>query len=491
MNALTSPALAAALLLAGTTLATTPTFAATSQVSAPPALAGPALRYEGELVVVTPPPARGAVTNPGKGWVAYGTVASQPREVLDLVSLGYTRYRWGNLEPKEGVYKWEIIDRDIQAWTAAGKDFAFGVAGASSHSADFWVSPKWVFDAGAKYDTFDLKDPKLRTTGTPGKKLVPAFDDPVYLEKLERFVKALAARYDGHPRVAFIDIRSYGNWGEAHMHPFRKADIAPEVFQRHLQMHRDAFRQTRLVVPAGNKKFEAMYDWAVSVGIGVRRDGICGNSNGSETIPCDGIMPGVFELFGHYDMLKDMGWWDGRQDKKGYGFRLEECVERGKPTYCDLSRGGKSGLNLLRSEPELITRLANRLGYHLVLVEARYPRSMVRNQTGALRLTWENRGVARMFEPAQVSFALLNARGKVVEVCPATVSQPSAWKSDSPVTVAEPIQFRQAAEGEYRLAVGIRRPADALKPSIKLGNEMECLGGWHVLGPVKLTSAAP
>ena len=450
----------------------------------------PAFRHDGETVIVTPPPARRPVINPGKGWAAYGSARSQPREVLDLVSLGYTRYRWGTLEPQEGVYNWEIIDQDIADWAAAGKDFAFGVACASSHSTDFWVSPKWVFDAGAKYDTFDLQDPKLRTTGTPGKKLIPVFDDPVFLEKLERFVKAMAARYDGHPRIAFIDIRSYGNWGEAHMHPFRKPDIAPEIFQRHLQMHRDAFRQTRLVIPGGNRKYEALYDWAVSVGIGMRRDGICGNSNGSETLRCDGIMPCVFELFGHYDMLKELGWWDGKKDKNGYGHRLEECVERGKPTYCDLSRGGKSGLNLLRTEPELITRLANRLGYHLVLLEARYPRTLVRHPTDTIRLTWENRGVARMFVPAQVSFALLNAEGKVVEVCDATASQPSAWKSDSPVNVTDPIQFEQAPNREYRLAIGIRRPTDAMKPSLKLGNEMETIDGWHVLGPVKLAQSA-
>lgn len=448
-------------------------------------LSAAALRFEGDLAIVTPPPAQGPVINPGKGWVAYGSVRNQPREVLDLVSLGYTRYRWGNLEPQEGVFKWEIIDQDIAAWAAAGKDFAFGVACASTHSNDFWVSPQWVFDAGAKYDTFDLQDPKLRTTGTAGKKLVPVFDDPIFLAKLERFIRALAARYDGHPRIAFLDIRSYGNWGEAHMHPFRKPDIAPELFQRHLQIHRDAFRRTRLVVPGGNRKFEPLFDWAVSVGIGLRRDGICGNSNGSETLRCDGIMPGVFELFGPYDMLKDLGWWDGRKDRNGYGHRLEECVERGRPTYCDLSRGGKSGLQLLHDEPELVTRLANRLGYHLVLVEARFPRTLGRRQPGRLQLTWENRGVARLFVPAQVSFALLDAGGAVVEMVDATASCPSEWKSDVPVTVAETLPFRGAPAGAYRLAVGIRRPDDGRAPSIRLGNALERAGGWQVLGPVQ------
>jgi hypothetical protein len=491
MIAAVSPILATTLLIVAVLTSPLRAAAARPPQDLSPAPAGPILRHDGGLTIVTPPLASGVVLNPGKGWVAYGSAKGQPREVLELVSLGYTRYRWGNLEPQEGVFNWEIIDRDIEAWAAVGKEFAFGVACASSHSNDFWVTPKWVFDAGAKYDSFDLQDPKLRTTGTPGKKLVPVFDDPIFLAKLERFVRAMAARYDGHPRVAFIDIRSYGNWGEAHMHPFRQPDIAPADFRRHLQMHRDAFRQTRLVVPGGNRKFEPLFDWAVSVGIGMRRDGICGNSDGRETLRCDGIMPGVFELFGHYDMLRDLGWWDGRKDNKGYGHRLEDCVERGKPTYCDLSRGGKSGLELLKAEPALVARLANRLGYHLVLREARYPTTLDNKRTHPVRLTWENRGVARMFVPARVSFALLDSRDQVVAVCDATASRPADWKSDSSTTVEDLVQFRSAPAGTYRLALGLRLPADNLKPTIKLGSTLECHDGWHVLGPVLLAAGAP
>ena len=32
------------------------------------------------------------------------------------------------------------------------------------------------------------------------------FDDPVFLEKLDHFLAAAAARYDGKPELAFIDI---------------------------------------------------------------------------------------------------------------------------------------------------------------------------------------------------------------------------------------------------------------------------------------------
>ena len=69
-----------------------------------------------------------------------------------------------------------------------------------------------------------------------------------------------------------------------------------------------------------------------------------------------GIAPAVLELFGPYEFLKEQGWWFGRdkENRKGYGHKLEDCVEIGKPSYIDLSRGGRSGLELLNAESELL-----------------------------------------------------------------------------------------------------------------------------------------
>jgi hypothetical protein len=446
----------------------------------------PLITYDGENAIVTPSSSTNAIVNPGKGWAIYGSPASQPPEVMEIASLGYTRYRWGNIEPEEGVYKWESIDKDINAWKKAGKDFSFGIACASTHSLDFWVTPKWVFDAGAKYDTFNLKDPRMSTTGVAGLKLVPVFDDPVFLKKLDHFIRALAARYDGNPNLAFIDIRSYGNWGEGHMYPFGKPDISAEKLKEHIMIHRNAFHKTLLILPWGSPRFDPVYEWAVSLGIGIRRDGICGNSNGSETSICSGKMPGVFEFFGNYEMMEKLGWWYGKKDDQGRGFRLDECVETGMPTYCDLSRGGQSGLKLLKSEPELVAELTNRIGYHFVLIEAIYPRTIISGKDFSVFSKWENRGVTQIYIPSKVAFALISTDGKVLQVCDAAGSIPSSWKSDTPASATDKLIFSKISPGNCKLAVGICRPGDGLIPSIKLGIEQKIIGGWYELGPVRV-----
>ena len=438
-------------------------------------------------IIVTPTQTTNAIVNPGKGWVLYGSVKNQPAEVLSFGSLGYIRYQWGKIEPEEGVYRWDIIDNDIKAWVDAGKQFAFGVMCANTHSSEFWVTPKWVFDAGAKYDTFELKDPKLSTTGTPGLKLVPVFDDPIFMKNLTRFIKALAARYDGNPNITFIDIRSYGNWGEGHTYPFGKPDISPEKYKEHIQIHRDAFHKTLLQLPTGTKtEYLPVYDWAVSIGIGLRRDGICGNSDGSEVSGCAGKMASVFEFFGNYEMMEKLGWWYGKKDDQNRGFKLDDCVTIGKPTYCDLSRGGKSGLELLKREPLLVNELTNRLGYHFVITQAKYPKSISSGIKTSVTLNWVNKGVTNIFIPSKVAFALIASDGKVVSVCDATASKPALWNPDVPVSIVDKILFDKIKPDKYTLAVGICQPNDGIKPSIKLGIDLKTTDGWYELGPIKV-----
>jgi len=44
----------------------------------------PLITYEGNMVVVTPAHSTVPIVNPGKGWAGYGSVASQPPDVLKI-----------------------------------------------------------------------------------------------------------------------------------------------------------------------------------------------------------------------------------------------------------------------------------------------------------------------------------------------------------------------------------------------------------------------
>lgn len=435
--------------------------------------------------VVTPPLSTNVLINPGKGWVAYGKNPPSSARLLSLAGAGYARYSWGDIEPNDGDFRWAAIDDAIAAWSKAGRQFAFGVMCASTHSAKDrpFVTPEWVFKAGAKRIEMDLA-PNRATTGTPGHKIAPVFDDPIFLEKLKRFIEAFGARYDGNPAIAFVDVRSYGNWGEGHMHPFKVPDISPQKLQEHITMHRAAFKKTPLVIPWGSHKFDPIYDSAVAAGMGIRRDGICGNSDGSETSRCLGRTLAVFEFFGAYQWMKEIGWWEGKRDSNGYGHRLADCVEKGAPSYIGpLNQGGKDGTLMVDEDRALVERLANRMGYHFVLRRAALPSTIRPGVPAQFDLEWENLGIAPILIPCSVSLALVDHEGRVLDICPSPASRPAEWPPGKPVPIDDTVAFRKAPRGDQRLAIGILRPGET-RPSIRLGIDVPTADGWHVLAPI-------
>ena len=163
--------------------------------------------------VVTPQAVPDVLVNPGKGWVLYGMRPTFPPEILALSSTAYSRFEWAWLNPAEDVYDWSALDQAIAAWKAQGKKFAFGVMCLSSSNREVYATPKWVFDAGAKGKIEHLGELKDHVLGTPGEKMVPDFADPIFQNKLRKFINALAARYDGSPDIAYIDVRSLWQLG--------------------------------------------------------------------------------------------------------------------------------------------------------------------------------------------------------------------------------------------------------------------------------------
>jgi hypothetical protein len=131
-----------------------------------------------------------------------------------------------------------------------------------------------------------------------------------------------------------------------------------------------------------------------------------------------------------------------------------------------------------------VERLSNRIGYHFHLQRAAYP-----GRAGgpfAIELTVTNRGVAPVYIPCAVAFALLDDRDqRLATVWPDGIAprqwQPGAAKSE---TVA--LDFGAVPAGSYRLACAITAKRDEPQPYIRLGTELPVVDGWYVLGRIAL-----
>lgn len=165
--------------------------------------------YNGKTMVETYDVADEVLINPGKGWVQQNDINS-----ANYISVIYERIDWADIEIEDGVYNWDRIDNNLNLAKDNGKKYAFGVMCANTASDLKYVSPEWIFNSGAQVREVELN----YWYGNVKKvQMIPVWTDEIFLEKLNEFIKALGIRYNGNPDIAYIDIRSYGNWGEQHL----------------------------------------------------------------------------------------------------------------------------------------------------------------------------------------------------------------------------------------------------------------------------------
>ncbi len=138
------------------------------------------------------------LTNPGIGWQQ--DVKSENRDILPETVAYAVRHdiAWLVLNPAEGVYDWSALDAELNQAVSAGKQYSFRVQTMAGGSFGGSKVPDWVLQAGAV----------ILPSGEPD------YSNCTFQEKWGEFVNALAARYDGNPDIAYIDISGYGTFNE-------------------------------------------------------------------------------------------------------------------------------------------------------------------------------------------------------------------------------------------------------------------------------------
>ncbi|HET6319781.1 MAG TPA: LamG-like jellyroll fold domain-containing protein [Chloroflexota bacterium] len=115
----------------------------------------------------------------------------------------YTRYSWRELEPARGQYDFSAIERDLAEAAQRRGRFGFRIMTLDTAAGGALV-PEYLVSAGAGF----LAKPE----GT--RAFVPDWNDELYLGRWEALLRALADRFGNDPRLGFLDIGGYGNYGE-------------------------------------------------------------------------------------------------------------------------------------------------------------------------------------------------------------------------------------------------------------------------------------
>jgi len=418
----------------------------------------------GQTTVVEPKNTDEILQNPGMGIVhfhyssrlwAYGADL-EPGDTLEWMpgtSVIYMRLPWCYLEPREGEYRWDILESKTRPWIKAGKKVAFRI---SCMDPTLDSTPKWAIDKG-------IKGRRCHYHDKPENALIfePEWDDPILLETYGNFLKAFARRYDGNADVAFVDLGSFGLYGEGHssrLHEIRGRD--PEEFNRLCKLQLDLLRKrlpnTYLVVSDdvggggwlkdkdGRQLAEhPLFVYARSLGYGLRDD----------SIMCNPQHPWASAHFGRTfaketPVVIETGHMVRRLSKNvWYPEKLRACIEDYHASY--ISTHGFPD-QYWQVNKGVWKDFANRLGYRFELRRAEWPNVVRVSEPVRVKSTWVNVGVAPQYGDASLTWSLLNEKGAVCW----SVTDPSfGFRSlepkldgvEKPKTVESPCTFGYAA----------------------------------------------
>lgn len=374
-----------------------------------------------EPIVVRPADHGRALENPGMGWVLhhydnslerYGSRLAPSDALADFPGLTtvYLRLAWSYLEPEEGRFRWEIVDTPAQRWIARGKKIALRFS--ASEGRRGVGTPFWVKDAGARGYFFE--GGKGVVPEAPDRPWEPDFDDTVFLDKLERFVAAAGARYDGDPNVAFVDVGSMGIWGEGHTFWSTKRPYSADTVRRHVELWRRHFPRTLLLAIddfSDHGRGDGWLERALELGLGLRDDSIMvqpppnGYLSAAMAQRFWRNVPVVLESE-HYGHSTKRGAW-------GDGSLYLEATEAYHASYASIHWWPRE---FLAENRDLVSRMNRRLGYRIQLVEARFPGEARAGDPFAFSARWRNGGVAPCLPGGRVAVTLKDAEGGIAAV---------------------------------------------------------------------------
>ena len=373
------------------------------------------------------------------------------------------RIDWSDVEKQEGVFDWSFIDRIFERYGRLGYKFSFRVCTYEGllHDDFGYATPEWVREAGA--------EGCLMENGA----WEPRYDDPIFLEKLENFMKAFGARFNAHPLVEYIDMGTLGIWGEGN------AAGGIDMYKKHIDLHLKYFPDKPVMMNDDvingsmyNKGVNVKWllDYAVSRGMGFRDDSILWIGNTGGNCGYDSIRtPFMADLFAenapvdieleHIFCISDEVYKDGMP--------IYEALKRAHATFCGFHGYPQ---DWMKKFPYLTRHLANKLGYWYFLNGAELP-ELTAGLPAVAKFYFENKGFARVYTNYTLQFKLISQDDGNEYVVFSDDRRNTKWMPESVTKESVKLDLSDVPAGEYVLCVGLFEG----KAPVKMGFKSPCL----------------
>ena len=421
--------------------------------------------------------AKTPLANPDKGWYLhyydngtgnYGNhkSAGWTLDYMRYLNHIYIRLPWNTIEPTEGGFQWALVDSVVDDFAEFGVGVSFRITCKEGGSYCPYATPKWVRQAGAEGK--DLDDGSWE----------PNYGDEIFLEKLENFHKAFAAHYANNPNVRYIDVGSFGDYGEGQTSSGSKRSFSWAIIQKHFDIYAKYYPSTMICVSddfigSGNVtglgvKGQAMRDYVAEHGWTWRDDSICVNWFMQNYGDTDSVRsqflfdetweraPIVMELE-HYKVVIDTTYHD--DNWKG-GSVFKAACRRTHATYA----GWHGFINdfMVGDNIAFANEMANLLGYWYFLDKMDVARS---GSQLTCKFNWRNEGFAKAYNVYDLDLILTDANGKDTVFNLNGFDNTKIMPKDSEnenaaapaLTTSHTVDLGDLASGEYVLSIRMHK----------------------------------
>ena len=420
---------------------------------------------------------RTVLDNPHKGWYLhfidngvrrkeYRDDISSPEDIVNIpgMKILYIRLDWIDIEEQEGVFNWSYVDEIVNTYKEHGYKFAFRFCTFEGFGETPIATPMWVFDKGAKYNFIEKRGLEDRPyCKMNGDFYEPFYDDPIFMQYLERFMKECGRKFNGQPYVEWVDIGTFGTFGEGHTYGGTQKTYSFETLKWHIDLHAKNFPDTRLVVnddmitqPYGkenNKYCRLLADYCRGLNMGLTDDSInveyFARVMGYDTLRT----PELFDMFKQnapVDLEFEHYNGYGADERFMNGYRHIEALKHTGASYA-----GFHGYitKWYAEQKDLHHYLANRLGYWY-FINGFSLVDLISGTTPVLSIDIENKGFARAYDKFNAKVVLVNNSGKEFTVFEGDSSNVT-WLPEKEVNNRYQLNIKNIEKGEGDEFLGI------------------------------------
>jgi hypothetical protein len=396
----------------------------------------------------------------------------------------YARYTWRELEPSPGNYDFSPIERAISEASSKQQHHAFRVRAMVNQQGlavpDYLVEQMeagWWGDANndGKNDTY-----------------IPDWNDPDFQERLNKLIQQLGQRYNGDPRIAWVDVGLYGNWGEWHIWPFHEgypqpggaAKATEESKQQIIDAMAQAFDRTQLLM--GTEDLTSLlYALRTYPTMGWRRDSL-GDPHFTEGSSIRRLRedpegwslfterwktaPVIVEFISPNDQVDPQVY--EMAHKQAQEFHVSMIGNGNTLPWETLSEQGRKAFLQLHTE----------IGYRYHLTNLTLPLPLLPGKSVTISTDWQNLGNAPTYESWEIVYQLrAQDRQTIVweatssldlrKLLPGTESQ--RWEDTVNIPAA-------LSSGSYDLVLLVRDPIEKRAPMALLMNNLQADRSYRI-----------